>query len=136
MEPSIHMFAWGDRNPLTYHRQVPGVKRLVVDLGGAPGQIHERVWIDHVLNELAEVGLGLSVVESFFVSNAIKLELSERDQHVEAFCQTLRNYGSAIRVRGGEGSFRLCIGYDPKQPEPEVEQLGDRPRLGYPESYT
>ena len=86
MEPSIHMFAWGDRNPLTYHRQVPGVKRLVVDLGGAPGQIHERVWIDHVLNELAEVGLGLSVVESFFVSNAIKLELSERDQHVEAFC--------------------------------------------------
>ena len=108
------MFAWRDRNPLIYNRQVFVVKRLAVDLGGAPGQIHERVSIDHVLNELAEVGLGLSVVESFFVSNAIKLELSERDQHVEAFCQTLRNYAPAIRVRGGEGSFLLCIGYDPK----------------------
>ena len=39
-----------------------------------------------MLNELAEAGLGLSVVESFFASNAIKLEFPERDQHVEAFC--------------------------------------------------
>ena len=108
MEPSIHMFARGDKNPLTDYRQVPGVKRLVVDLGGTPGQIVERAWIDHVLNELAEVGLGLSVVESFVVSNAIKLELPERDQHVEAFCQTLRNYGAAMRARGGEGPVRVC----------------------------
>ena len=65
-----------------------------------------------------------------------------------------------MRARGAEGPFRVCydfmgpenwwrnllavrdeadrvcIGYDPRQPEPEVEQLGDRPRLGYPESYT
>jgi len=160
VEPSIHMFARGDKNPLSYYRQVPGVKRLVVDLGGAPGQVVEKVWMEHVLGELAEVGLGLAVVESFVVSNAIKLELPERDQHVEAFCQTLRNYGAAMRARGVEGPFRVCydfmgpenwwrnllavrdeadrvcIGYDPRQPEPEVEQLGDRPRLGYPESYT
>jgi mannonate dehydratase len=31
---------------------------------------------------------------------------------------------------------RSCLGYDPRQPEPGLEQLGDRPRLGYPESYT
>ena len=30
MEPSIHMFARGDKNPLTYYRQVPDVKRLIV----------------------------------------------------------------------------------------------------------
>ena len=34
MEPSMNMFARGDKNPLTYYRKVPGVKRLVVDLGG------------------------------------------------------------------------------------------------------
>ena len=58
MEPSIHMFARGDKNPLTYYRQVPDVKRLVVDLGSTPGQIVERAWIDHLLNELAEIGWG------------------------------------------------------------------------------
>ena len=103
MQPSIHMFVQGGKNPLTYNRQVPGVKRLVVDLGGTPGQIVEGTCIDHVLNELAEVGLGLSVFESFVVSNDIKLELPERDQHVEAFCLTLRNYGAAMCAR--EGSF-------------------------------
>ena len=72
-----------------------------MDLGGKPGQIVERAWIDHVLNELAEVGLGLSLVESFFASNAIKLKLPERDEHVEAFCQTLRNYGAVMRAWGG-----------------------------------
>ena len=30
----------------------------------------------------------------------------------------------------------ICIGYDYRQSEPAVEQLGDRLRLGYPESYT
>lgn len=160
MEASIHMFASGDKNPLAYYRQVPGVKRLVVDFGGVPGQVVERAWMDHVLDSLAAVGLGLAVVESFAVSNAIKLELAERDQHIEAFCQTLRNYGAAMRARGQEGPYRVCydfmgpenwwrnllgvrdeedrvcIGYDPRQPEPQLEQLGDRPRLGYPESYT
>lgn len=70
-------------------------------MAGTPGQIFERAWIDQVLNELAEAGLGLSVVESFFASNAIKLEFPDRDQHVEAFCQTLRNYGAVMRARGG-----------------------------------
>ncbi len=160
MEPSIHRFARGDKNPLAYYRQVPGVRRMVVDLGGVPGQVVERAWMDHVLAELAGAGLGLAVVESFVVSNAIKLELPARDQHVEAFCQTLRHYGAAMRARGVEGPYRVCydfmgpenwwrnllavrdevdrvcIGYDPRQPEPEMEQLGDRPRLGYPEHYT
>ena len=58
------MFARGDKNPLTYYRQVTDVKRLVVDLGGTLGQTVERAWIDHLLNELTEVGLGLSVVET------------------------------------------------------------------------
>ena len=71
MEASIHMFASGDKNPLAYYRQVPGVKRLVVDFGGVPGQVVERAWMDHVLDSLAAVGLGLAVVESFAVSNAI-----------------------------------------------------------------
>jgi mannonate dehydratase len=160
MEPTIHRFARGDKNPLAYYRQVPGVRRLVVDMGGAPGQVVDRAWMDHVLCELAETGLGVAVVESFVVSNAIKLALPERDQHIDAFCQTLRNYGAAMRVQGAEGPFRVCydfmgpenwwrnllavrdevdrvcIGYDPRQPEPALEQLGDRPRLGYPERYT
>ncbi len=103
MEASIHMFASGDKNPLAYYRQVPGVKRLVVDFGGVPGQVVERAWMDHVLDSLAAVGLGLAVVESFAVSNAIKLELAERDQHIEAFCQTLRNY--APGMYGHEANF-------------------------------
>ena len=28
MEASIHMFASGDKNPLAYYRQVPGVKTV------------------------------------------------------------------------------------------------------------
>jgi mannonate dehydratase len=160
MEPSIHHFAIGDKNPLAYYRQVPGVQRLVVDLGGAPGQAVQRDWIDHVLELLASAGLGLAVVESFVVSNAIKLELPERDAHIDCFCQTLRHFGAAMRAAGHEGPYRVCydfmgpenwwrnllslrderdrvcVGYDPRQPEPELESLGDGPRLGYPESYS
>jgi mannonate dehydratase len=160
MESSIHMFAVGDKNPLSSYRQVPGVKRLVVDFGGAPGQVVERAWIDRVLSLLSGVGLGLAVVESFVISNAIKLELNARDEHIEAFCQTLKNFAAAMRAQGHDGPYRVCydfmgpenwwrnllsvrdeeervcIGYDPRQPEPELESLGDGPRLGYPESYT
>ena len=160
MEPTILMWSTGDKNPLAYYRQVPGVKRLVVYFDTVPGQVVERARLDHVLELLGEVGLGLAVVETFVISNAIKLELSECDQHIEAFSQTLRNYAAAMRAQGLEGPYRVCydfmgpenwwrnllavrdeeervcIGYDPRQPEPELEQLGDGPRLGYPESYT
>ena len=160
MEPTMLMFSQGDKNPLAYYRQVPGVERMVVYFGTVPGQVVERAELDSVLDRLAEVGLGLAVVESFVVSNAIKLELAERDSHVDAFCQTLRNYGAAMRERGIAGPYRVCydfmgpenwwrnllavrdeedrscLGYDPRQPETGLEQLGDRPRLGYPESYT
>ena len=160
MEPAIHIFAKGDKNPLEYYRQVPNVKRLVVHFGEIPGQAVEQSWMDHVLALLNEAGLGLAVAESFVISNAIKLELAERDAHIEAFCQTLSNFSAAMRNRGFTPPYRvcydfmgpdnwwrnllsvrdeqerICIGYDPRQPEPGLERLGDGPRLGYPESYT
>ncbi|SVE06466.1 uncharacterized protein METZ01_LOCUS459320, partial [marine metagenome] len=40
---------------------------------------------------------------------------------------------SAVGARRRDRSY---LGYDPRQPEPGLEQLGDRPRLGYPERYT
>lgn len=145
---------------MAYYRQVPGVKRLVVDFGGAPGEVVERACMERVLGLLAGVDLGLAVVESFVISNAIKLQLEVCDAHIEAFCQTLRNFAAAMRAQGDAGPYRVCydfmgpenwwrnllsvrdeqervcIGYDPRQPEPELESLADGPRLGYPESYT
>ena len=88
MEPTILMWSTGDKNPLAYYRQVPGVKRLVVYFDTVPGQVVERARLDHVLELLGEVGLGLAVVETFVISNAIKLELAECDQHIEAFLET------------------------------------------------
>ena len=160
MEPTMLMWSTGDKNPLAYYRQVPGVQRLTVYFDTVPGQVVEQGRLDRVLDVLGEVGFGLAVVETFVISNAIKLELAERDRHIEAYCQTLRNYGAAMRARNLEGPYRVCydfmgpenwwrnllavldeedrscLGYDPRQPEPGLEQLGDRPRLGYPESYT
>ena len=160
MEPSIHIFAKGDKNPLEFYRQVPNVKRLVVDFGGVPGQQVEQSWIAHILNSLNEVELGIAVVESFVISNAIKLELPERDAHIEAFRQTLRNFAAVMRRHEDPGPYRICydfmgpenwwrnllavrdeqdrvcVGYDPRQPEPTMERLDNKPRLGYPESYT
>ena len=160
MEPTELMWSTGDKNPLAYYRQMPGVKRLVVYFDTVPGAVVERARIDQVLELLATMDLGFAVAETFVISNAIKLELSERDQHIEAYCQTLRNYGAALRARGAEGPYRVCydfmgpenwwrnllavrdeqdrvcIGYDPREPEPGLEQLGEGPRLGYPERYT
>ena len=119
-----------------------------------PGEVVERARIDQVLELLATMDLGFAVAETFVISNAIKLELPERDQHIEAYCQTLRNYGAALRAWGAEGPYRVCydfmgpenwwrnllavrdeqdrvcIGYDPREPEPGLEQLGEGPRLG------
>ena len=160
MEPTMLMWSTGDKNPLAYYRQVPGVKRLVVYFDTVPGAVVLRARIDQALTTLAEVGLGLAVAETFVISNAIKLELPERDQHIEAYRDTLRNYAAALRARGAQGPYRVCydfmgpenwwrnllavrdeehrvcIGYDPREPEPGLEQLGEGPRLGYPESYT
>ena len=65
MEPTILMWSTGDKNPLAYYRQVPGVKRLVVYFDTVPGAVVLRARIDQALTTLAEVGLGLAVAETF-----------------------------------------------------------------------
>ena len=84
MEPTMLMWSTGDKNSLAYYRQVPGVKRLTVYFDTVPGQVVEPARLDRVLDLLGEVGFGLAVVETFVISNAIKLDLSERDEHIEA----------------------------------------------------
>ena len=58
MEPTMLMWSTGDKTPLAYYRQVPGVKRLVVYFDTVPGQVVERARLDHVLELLGGVGAG------------------------------------------------------------------------------
>lgn len=60
MEPTMLMWARGDKNPLSYYRQVFSLKRLVVYFDAVLGQVVERVRLDRVLDLLGEVGLGFA----------------------------------------------------------------------------
>lgn len=87
---------WGPEDPVSLEHlaQVPNVSTVVTALSGvAPGV----VWSEDAIADRQAVcqaaGLRWTVVESVPVPESVKLAGPERDEHIEAYAQTIRNLG-------------------------------------------
>ncbi|MGL5382526.1 MAG: mannonate dehydratase [Culicoidibacterales bacterium] len=95
MKMTFRWYGNEDSIPLTYIRQIPGMKGIVTAIYDIPVG---EVWPLEKIQELKETveahGMELSVIESVPVHEDIKLGLPTRDQYIENYCQTIRNLGS------------------------------------------
>lgn len=93
---TLRWFGPDDPVRLDSLRQVPGLDGIVTSLPHIPaGAVWEGDAIAARQRELAKHGLAWVVVESLPVSEAIKLGGPERDDHVAAWCESLRNLSAA-----------------------------------------
>ncbi len=93
---TLRWFGPDDPVTLTSLRQVPGLDGLVTALPEVPaGAVWTPTMIAARQQGLAEHGFAWTVVESLPVSEAIKLAGAERDEHVAAWCDSLRNLAAA-----------------------------------------
>ncbi len=93
---TLRWFGPDDPVSLLSLRQVAGLDGLVTSLSDVPaGAVWSPAAIAARHHALAAHGFTWSVVESLPVSEAIKLGGPERDEHVAAWCASLRNLAAA-----------------------------------------
>jgi mannonate dehydratase len=107
MKMTMRWFGNGDSVSLENIAQVPCVRGIV---GTQEDIAVGEVWtVERLLKMKAQVeavNLTLDVIESIAVSEAIKLGLPERDAHLDAYCESIRNMGRiGVRV--------LCYNFMP-----------------------
>lgn len=84
--------AGNDAIQLSDIRQIPGVEGIVWALHDKlPGQVWETAEIQAVADQIRPYGFHMDVVESVNVSDDIKTAGPLRDQHIDAYIQTIRN---------------------------------------------
>ncbi|MDR1926844.1 MAG: mannonate dehydratase [Endomicrobium sp.] len=85
-----------DTIPLSFVKQIPGVKGIVWALHDVPaGECWEIDRINCIKNYLAEAGFNNEVVESVNVHEDIKLGLPSRKKYIENYKNTLKNLSKA-----------------------------------------
>jgi len=92
-------FRWygeSDPVPLSYIRQIPGMKGIVTAVYDVPvGEAWPLETILELKRSIEEAGLELSVIESVPVHEDIKLGLPSRDGYIANYKTTLHNLGKA-----------------------------------------
>lgn len=92
MQTAFRWFGPSDPVPLAYIRQMMPRPQVVTHLPNRPpGDAWSVDDLRALKSDLDAHDLGLGPVESVFWSDAMKLGLSNRDRHIENYCQTLRN---------------------------------------------
>lgn len=96
MKMTWRWFGSGDSVPLAYIRQIPCVRGIVGTLENKPvGAVWSQADFLGLKNEVEAAGFSLDVIESITVAEAIKLGTPERDALIDAYCESIRNMGSA-----------------------------------------
>lgn len=85
-----------DKIPLSYIRQIPGMKNIVSALYHIPvGEVWPYGDIAELKRQIEDTGLLFKTVESVNVHEDIKLGLPTRDRYIENYCTTLKNLARA-----------------------------------------
>lgn len=88
-------------------RQIPGCRGIVGTLFDIPaGEVWPRERIHQLRQMIEDEGLTLKVIESVNVSDDIKIGTPLRDQHIEAYKETIRNLAA-------EGVEVICYNFMP-----------------------
>jgi mannonate dehydratase len=94
MIPSFRWFGPDDPVRLEHIRQIPGIRGIVSALYHVP--VGEPWPVDDLAalaQTVADAGLALEVIESIPVHEHIKLGAPNRDQYIDAFCESVRHMG-------------------------------------------
>ena len=92
---------------LEHIRQIPGCKGVVGTLFDIPaGTEWPRSRIHQLRKSVETAGLALKVIESVNVSDDIKIGSEHRDEHIDAYIQTIRNLAA-------EGIEVICYNFMP-----------------------
>ena len=87
--------------------QIPGCRGIVGTLFDIPaGEVWPRERIHELRQMVEDAGLTLKVIESVNVSDDIKIGTPLRDQHIEAYKETIRNLAA-------EGVKVICYNFMP-----------------------
>ena len=85
-----------DKIPLSYIKQIPGMKNIVSALYHIPvGEVWPLPDILELKEKIEKAGLLFQTVESVNVHEDIKLGLPSRDRYIKNYCTTLRNLAKA-----------------------------------------
>lgn len=94
MYMTMRWFGTDDPVPLEHIRQVPGVEGIVSALYDVPvGEVWPVETLCELKATIEQADLSLEVIESIPIHDAIKLGRSDRDEKIEAYCQSIRNMG-------------------------------------------
>jgi mannonate dehydratase len=107
MRLTMRWFGDADHVSLQHIAQVPCIRGIVGTLEDMKaGEVWTLERLQALKSQVERAGLTLDVIESIPVHEAIKRGLPERDQLIEAYCQSIRYMGQAgIRV--------LCYNFMP-----------------------
>jgi len=93
---SFRWYGRQDSIPLSYIRQIPGMKNVVSALYHIPvGEVWPYEEIAELKRQIEDAGLMFKTVESVNVHEHIKLGLPTRDRYIENYCATLKNLAKA-----------------------------------------
>ena len=91
MKLSFRWYGEGDSIPLSYIRQIPGMRSVVSAVYDvAPGEVWPEESLARMKALCEENGLVFDVVESIPVSEDIKLGTDKRGAHLAAYCENIR----------------------------------------------
>ncbi len=95
MEMTFRWYGSDDAVKLEHIRQIPGVTGVVGALFDVPvGEIWPYEKIAFLKDQIERTGLRLSVIESIFVHEDIKLGRPSRDRLIENYCRSIENLGA------------------------------------------
>lgn len=107
MQMTMRWYGPDDAVTLPYMQQIPGMVGIVTALYDLkPGEVWPVAALQARKEQIEAAGLRFSVVESIPVHDAIKIGLPERDQHIEAYQQSVRNMAAV-------GVQTLCYNFMP-----------------------
>jgi mannonate dehydratase len=94
MQMTFRWFGPADPIPLSYIRQIPGVRGIVSALYDVPvGDAWPRDGLARLAESVDSVGLELSVIESIPVHEDIKLGRPTRDRLIDQYAESVRRVG-------------------------------------------
>ena len=96
MKMTFRWYGEGDSIPLSYIRQIPGVRGVVTAVYDVPvGEVWGTDRILHLKELCQKESLEMEVIESVPVHEDIKLGRPTRDRYIENYAQTIENLGKA-----------------------------------------
>ncbi|MFO7774624.1 MAG: mannonate dehydratase [Candidatus Hydrogenedentota bacterium] len=107
MYMTMRWFGADDPVPLEHIRQVPGMDGVVSALYDIPvGEVWPKDALAELKGEIEDAKLSLEVIESIPIHDSIKLGRPDRDEKIDAYCQSVSNMGEV-------GIPLLCYNFMP-----------------------